>query len=302
MTFSFHIITNVGMLLKSELVRGFARTLCLAQLYKEPGYAEALKEKIANGDRVILDNGAHEGIDYPIAEYLAIALDLQPTVVVLTDLVGRTSEQSRANSFRLLWALTGQNETECPEPDWAVVRDAFPKTKFMYVPQGANKQQVMDDYRWAINNLDPDLFIIGFGQGYLCWASNEWEVNQEATRLPMVMAALDEHAKWLQKQADDNAQALLEGKPQKEIKTFEFHVLGARWSADSIHYGHISPYISGIDTIKPTTCAFTNRVFPNRPDIRSIVRESSDVVSEALLIQNINAFCVEYGCVSGLAH
>ncbi len=256
MAFNFHLITNVGALLHNPYVREYPNTLCLAQLFANPQYAIALREKVEKGHRVILDNGAHEGIDIDLDFYKKCALAIQPTVVVLTDLVGRDCVDSRENSLRFVNMLEDHE---------------LPNTKFMYAAQGLNKAQVLEDYAWALENLDPSKFIIGFGQGYLQWAANEIEVNFEGTRHPMVAAVMQ----------------------MPHAKKFEYHVLGARWAADKVDYSWW-PEITGIDTIKPTTCTWYGMTYPNRPAQRSIVRESENDIKTAPLKANIKAFCKEY--------
>ncbi len=253
---NFHLITNIGSLLHSKFVQDYPNTLCLAQYYIDVGYAAALRRKVAKGHRVILDNGAHEGIDFPLKEYKEIVMDLKPKVVVLTDLVGRHYEDSRESSLKFVTMLN---------------LDELPDTQFMYVPQGKNKEEVLLDYRWALLNLDPKRFIIGFGQGYLQWAKNETEVNFEATRQPMINAVMQMPL------AEDH----------------EFHVLGARWSGDNTDYGWF-PQIRGIDTIKPATCTWFDKTYPFRPSQRSMPRESLMALDEHNLCRNINAFCKEY--------
>lgn len=262
--FRFHIITNIGTLLVSRIAQDAPATLCLSQLCDEsPSYTHALKAKLAKGHRVILDNGAHEGFDVDIEEYYRTALDLQPTVVILTDLVGRPYLDSRAQSLRFVDRVD---------------QDGKLRSKFMYAAQGQSRDEVLTDYEWALANLDPERFVIGFGQGYLQWVEKPGDENLEATRVPMVEAVMT----------------------MKHADKHEFHVLGARWSADGSNYARF-PQISGIDTIKPVTCAkHSSGLYPSRPAVRSIDRTSYDVVNEGVLRMNIMAFCAEYGCESGL--
>ncbi len=267
MSFKFHLITNVGTLIKSPLAIDYPSTLALAHIYaKHPAYANTLKMKIRVGHRVILDNGAHEGIDIDLAEYAKVITDLAPSVVVMTDLINRPREESRKRSFELFDHLAEFQQS-----------DAAMNTQFMYVAQGTSKQEVLDEYEWAINELDPVLFIIGLGNGYLHWVRETGDENKEETRMPMVGEVL--------------------GMPGAE--DHEFHVLGARWSADNSDYAYFEN-ISGIDTIKPCTCASSGLVYPTKPPFRCMDRESLDTVDSSLLEMNILEFCADYGCENEL--
>lgn len=260
MSYNYHLIVNVQTLAQSPVARAYPNMLCLSQLYEaSPVYRHVLKQKVARGDRIILDNGAHEGFDVDIDSYIDVVRDLKPTVVVLTDLVGRPGKISRDRSMLLADKICGIA--------------ALKGTQFMFTPQGLDIEDVLGEYHWAIDNLDPEHFVIGLGQGYLCWAEKEGDENREATRRPMVESVMSIRGSELHR----------------------FHVLGARWSADDSNYDQYENII-GIDTIKPCTCASYGLTYPSRPPVRSMDRLNGPAVDDVLLSANITAFCREYGC------
>jgi hypothetical protein len=240
-------------------------TLVLAQLCTSRGYRTRIKQKLEDGDRIILDNGAHEGIDIDLNEYKQIALDLLPSVVVLTDLVGRSNLDSRKQSLEFIRRLSVDDSEKFMRAG----------TKFMYVPQGQTKDQVLYDYAWALDNLSSEQYVIGLGQGYLCWVDADHDANDETTRAPMIEQVMEK----------------AHGYPH------EFHVLGARWAAGGCDYS-IYENITGIDSIKPCTCASFGLTYPQRPPKgqRSVDRMSAPAVDEKLLLANVEAFCLEYKC------
>jgi hypothetical protein len=260
MTFRYHLIANVGSYKNRDgLVFRYPNSLALAHLYGPHGlYSGALKAKVALGHRIILDNGAHEGVDMDIQSYAEVVKDLKPAVVVMTDKVGISNVGSRARSLHLLNYVTPKD---------------LPGTKFMYTPQGEDKDQVLADYEWALNRLDPSEFMLGLGQGYLCWADKDRPdtVNLEDTRVPMVEAVMK----------------------LPNADKFEFHLLGARWSAGQSRYDQFAN-ISGVDTIKPVTCSEFRTYYPTRPPIRCINREGYHEIDEAYLAANIETFCESY--------
>lgn len=262
MAFNYHLITNVGTLINSELAMRYPNTLALAHIYDNHQlYRRALKGKMALGHRIILDNGAHEGIDIDLAMYAKVINDLVPTVAVMTDLVGRPAAESREQSFKLV-PLLDDHTVPC---------------KLMYVPQGISVPDVLKEYVWAIENLSPQEYIIGFGQGYLQWVQKPGDESKESTRRPMIDAVMTHPL----------------------AHTHEFHVLGARWSADHSNYNRFKNII-GIDTIKPVTCAASNLLYPNRPKHRCLDREGYDAVPDEAIKENIHSFCHHYGCEHGL--
>lgn len=264
MPYTFNLITNVGTLLHSQFARKYPQMLCLSQIYeKSVDYRNALRDKMRQGHRIILDNGAHEGFDVDLNDYAIVAKDLEPSVIVLTDLVGRSSKDSRDRSLQFVTLMEGPGGLPS-------------KTEYMYTPQGRCRSEVLDEYAWAIENLDPKRFIIGLGQGYLQWCHGPGDENSEITRLPMVQSVM----------ALPGAAAC------------RFHLLGARWEATpmvgSVYASY--PNLIGVDTIKPVTCAEAGLRYPNRPSNRSIERMSMTVVDEELLRENVVRFCHQYWC------
>lgn len=65
--------------------------LVLAQVYeKDATYAEFYRQRVRDGDTVILDNGAYEGELMEQPALLKVVMDLAPTVVVLPDCPGNS--------------------------------------------------------------------------------------------------------------------------------------------------------------------------------------------------------------------
>jgi hypothetical protein len=90
-------------------------------------YFEWYRARAAAGDTVILDNGAYEGADFDVEEYLRLARELKPKVITVPDKVGDWNETAKlVNAFPpapMGCALMGvvQQHPEASLFEWAAV-------------------------------------------------------------------------------------------------------------------------------------------------------------------------------------
>ena len=153
-----YAITNPGTLQQVPYARDFPRHLVLAQvLDRQPSLCNLVSQLLTEGKEVILDNGAYEGVRFPVQQYVALATALRPSTVVLPDRIGEPSEVTRKLSLE-----TGQD----------LRRKGF-HGKFMYVPQGRTCEEVLDAFDEAMENWCSTKVIIGFGKCYTLWGSGE---------------------------------------------------------------------------------------------------------------------------------
>ncbi len=258
----YYMIVNTGTFMKSEYAASYPRHLVLAQvLMKDAAYTGAVRRAIEAGTRVILDNGAHEGIDVDINSYLQLAVALEPWCVVLPDLVGRPPGQSRERQMDF----------------YRTIRDRLPgETQYMYVGQGRTPEEALDDFDWASNTLHPDRFIIGLGQAYLLWRyAFDYGDDHEGARAQMI-------------------EEVFSAEP---MAVYRYHVLGARWAPPVVSFSQYSQVI-GIDTIKPCYCAHWGTTYPDMGQDKKIARNSRTAVDDISLKANVDAFCKAYGAIN----
>lgn len=260
---NFYMIANEGTLRSCEYALKYPYHLVLAQFWDNHNYRTGILDIQNRGARIILDNGAHEGVVMKPYDYALVALELQPHVVVLPDLINTKSEESRSRQL-----------------DFAHdVERGLPGVHFMYCGQGRTKKEVIDDYTWAVSMLDHDKFIIGFGQAYLQWADPRGGLHKdrELTRAAMFVD-LFAHFDYLE----------LEG--PKEAR---FHILGARW--DPWAYGAYWQQYNfvGLDTVKPVQCALNAVVYPQRPETK-IDHLSDQACSSVRLRHNVRQLVSHY--------
>lgn len=168
----YTMIVNVGTLVHSEYAQKYPYHLILAQLYEESFQYRVAVDNMRSsmGTRFILDNGAHEGIvptTESIASYWRIVQAVEPSLVVLPDLIGRNSHLSRELSMRFADR----------------VNERYTQIKCMFVPQGENQEQIVAEYRFAQRELPSRHFVVGCGQSYLTWETAA--LRDEAARLQM---------------------------------------------------------------------------------------------------------------------
>lgn len=243
----FYIIGTNAELRYSPFVRDFPTHLVLATpLQKDPETAEQVARLIQQGRQVILDNGAYEGELCPDIFYAKLAQQLQPWCVVLPDLVGADNIKSRETSIKSFYEL----------------QEKVPKARFMYVPQGKNKNQILEEFQYANENLSEN-FIIGIGKCYLYWGEDNIH------RVQMI---------------EDIRQNL------GESINHEWHVLGARKTPTKAFAQYSN--IIGIDTFKPVRYARAE-YFNISP--KEILHTHVGVISDKIIERKVNSFIDAYG-------
>lgn len=232
---NYYMIVNIGTLLHSQICQRYPYHMVLAQQWAaSEAYRQTIsKMQLMDNCRIILDNGAHEGIDIDIDLYTKVVRELEPDVVVLPDLVGRPGDESRALSLKFADALAKQHG--CP-------------IKYMFAAQGQDRDDVLFQYDWAMTYLDPKDYIIGLGQAYLQWTNEP--VGQDRGG--------PDWEKPRQKMIEDmEAYAGL-----TKLQAYQFHLLGARWNPMALFRIYRKLNIVGLDSIKPCTCTFAGTYYP----------------------------------------
>lgn len=247
---NFYLITNIGTFMGEERIRQLPYHLVLAQVLETDSTYYGCVLKVCREREVILDNGAYEGIVFSPDKYLEMALDLKPWCVVLPDLVGEDAKLTRKLSIDFSLKL--------PEDQ-----------QVMYVPQGRTPEEVLDEYDWAVEHMNPDLTILGIGKSYLLWGEGEDARSEMLDEIAMTEPACDSR----------------------------YHILGARWVPTKTFAETYIPVI-GIDTMKPCACALAGIVYPDEPT-EKISHLSPEVASWELLCMNTAAFCTAYGAIEG---
>lgn len=111
---------------------------CLAHLCDRVEYLKFYQERVAARDTVILDNGAYEGELMTFDELAQVAFELQPTVLVLPDVLGDAKMTKYLHSgFRSYWhanMLTYERDSE-----W--------RPTFMSVLQGGDIWELIEQYK-----------------------------------------------------------------------------------------------------------------------------------------------------------
>lgn len=230
--FNFYMIPDAGSFLRSPWVQGYPFQLLLWQQFAAQSSVDRARMiwiAQSTRDRVqcrILDNGAHEDLQCPAGDYLMLALAVKPDILVLPDTVGDENTKSRERSLSFVDKLNLNGY----------------KGRFMYAAQGASYGQVLEEYAWALDNLDPVQFVIGFGQSYLTLVKDVGDKDKERTRLPLIDRVLNHpNSRW-----------------------FEFHILGGRWHPVNIGHRYPSSKILGVDSIKPFKCAAGLTMYPQQ--------------------------------------
>jgi hypothetical protein len=134
-------------------VWNYPRHLVLAHALLKDHEAEAAVQRLIKAKRsVVLDNGAYEGELANSIAYLKLAERLQPAIVILPDIVGAKAERSRKEAMKF----------------YDRAKEVLPLTRFMYVPQGASKEDVLEEFKFQNDTSDKDM-ILGIGKCYLYW-------------------------------------------------------------------------------------------------------------------------------------
>jgi hypothetical protein len=269
--FPFYLISTVGSLLKSKTTQAYSHHLVLAQQFMEVEneqeqrtLALAVNPAGKTNRRIILDNGAYEGKDVDLDDYLFIIDLLAPHVIVLPDMVHRRASVSRNYSLSFK-----KRVKDC-------VRASVYSPEYMYVPQGRDVCDNLNEYWWAMDNM-PSGTLLGLGLSYKLWSTDdELQIGSEYGRLRL-LSALSHHTRF---------------------NDFRFHVLGARWHPTRSYSCFTN--IVGIDTFKPARCALAGVIYPMaRPgEVKGWTQHHSARVDDTLLLQNIQSFCYHYGCKS----
>ncbi len=251
----FYLIANIGTLQSSPYAQAYKKHLVLAHLVPQhPLYRRIILNMINRGHDVILDNGAYESSIVTNTVLEEIIIDLEPPCVVLPDLV----DQNAWDSFNASITFYRHFQDTYPEL-WA-------RTRWMLVPQGTSKDNVIDVYRGILSN--PTLYqgiTLGVGLAYKMWNGSD-----------------DEHGR---KQMWDEINAL------PGAQDAEFHILGARWNPTRYYS---CPNVVGLDTMKPCRCALNNYTYPVRKDVKA-THDSPQEADDSLLEVNVKIFCHCYG-------
>lgn len=258
----YHMIVNAGTFLNCAYARAYPRHLFLAQMIAADHYYEAVvTDYCREHTDTILDNGAHEGLDFDVATYLEIAASVMPGMVVLPDLIGQHHADSRKHSMASACSLMQRLHTRCP--------------RMMYAPQGQNEDEILQEYAWAQTELDPQIYTIGFGQSYLAF-EREGLTDEEARG-------------YLMRQ-------VLAGQP--ENAQCRYHVLGARWSPENFRPLYKSYSFTGLDTIKPCTVSLNGdgvSLYPCKPQRNKLDLMDPRIADGIRLRDNVMALCSAYG-------
>lgn len=257
----YYMIANNGMLMLSPWAKYYRYHLILAQQWiadqEYRQFVRNMREKSPRMD-VILDNGAHEGIVIDPEEYLDIAIDLQPNCVVLPDLIGEPALESRKMSMGFMGKASIY----------------MPRCRWMYVPQGASKYDIMQEFKWAteaFTSANNRQWIIGLGQSYLTWETDA--IKDEEARSCLI----EEICKL------------------PHVAGCQFHILGGRWNPKNwVEYlGRLN--LVGMDSVKPCTCALAAVPYPIKPDPSRIELQSFAASSGRRHYGEVMRFCKLYG-------
>lgn len=268
MALKYYLITNVGSY-DLSVVQRYPFHMVLAQVYnKSPSLRRNLDSmKATYRPRIIMDNGAHEDGQIHFDQYIEAILRLRPDVVVLPDLIGWPHGHSRSFSMEFRDKLR------------ALLPPEYIKhIQFVYVPQGSNSGEVLEEFDWALKALSPLRYIIGFGQAYLHWCLSPEDVDSEAPRQKMIEDVLT----------------------RRQPPDHRFHILGARWHPE-LNLALWSPFV-GIDSIKPSICAAAGTTYPQRPHLSTLGNRyrlsylDDKRADPDGLIANINEFISAYSC------
>lgn len=267
----FYLITNGAAFTKMPEVRLYPRHLLLAPVLKACPEAlrtaKHLRETRGDSIRIILDNGAYEGQLMSPNEYLRMCRELRPQVVVLPDLVGTSWKESHKLSQAFLYTLRASGT-------WGHSVDA------MFVPQGDSKEANLEAYQHAIETLDPETVILGFGLSHRLWHEpRDGNIRaSETPRIRMVEAVMK-----------------LPG-----ARKFRYHILGARKVPTGIYANMASigfARIVGLDSYKPfrLACGDTLQESPTG----RMLHTGTILPGDNLLFPAINKFCASWKLFNG---
>lgn len=257
---NYYLIANIGSYIqKVPTVINYPYHLVLAQVIGDSLKNFRVTAELCRNKQVILDNGAYEGFIPDWNNYVHMTNALCPWCVVLPDIVRGNAEESRELAFNIEAGI------KC-------------NSKLMYVPQGRNREEVLREFQWVFQNLNPDVYILGVGTASFFWGKGE---EHRQSMLQEIFAL-------------------------KNSKLFKYHMLGAR-KTNILPYTY-QPNVIGIDTFKPCRWAMDRREMPNDlmlfsfamekyPDIDKVRWNQStpSAVNDIILNKNITAFCYAYG-------
>jgi hypothetical protein len=265
----FHVILNIGSLAQIN-VSMYRYHLMLAQVLLSN--STALNDAIHIREHVsiqslILDNGAHEGELVTDSDYIRIVKELDPTMVVLPDLIGQSSEESAARTVAFYKRLRENDYTK----------------RVMLVGQGTDLQDTIECYRQLLEwvTLLPEdqqrLVTFGYGQAYAHVAKTIYDMIKHFVGGPY----------WAPSPSQEFAEMarrfmiarIFEEVPY--IRNWQAHLLGARWAAftDPLPCNFVS-----FDSYKPTSAAMYNKTYPYPPE-RAEQRVRNDL-DERCVLQN----------------
>lgn len=267
----YYMILNVGTFVTSATLRRYKKHMLLAQQYASKGaydvrYRSLIKEMAQSSQHhLIMDNGAHEGIDIDLDTYKLILSEVKPDVAVLPDLVGRPSQESFELSLRFR--------------DW--IEKYLPHTNYMFAAQGQDKESILNSYQRALNEFEPSKCIIGFGQAYLTWETEQCK-QEEARR--------------------DLIQDLLAQNNMRYMERFRYHILGGRWApmkvtSLSARRNHTGLPITGIDSVKPLTSVRSHELYPKigKAGTKTDLCDHKESLGSIILSRSIDRFVEAYG-------
>lgn len=261
------MISNIGGYLRSAFVQNYPTHLILAQPYGADERMRQVVEWMQEHRRpyIIFDNGAHEGEVMDDDGYMRLAKRLKPDVLVLPDLIGTPHNQSRLRSLQFVSRAVSHGYAG----------------QFMYVPQGATKQEILKEFQFAQTELDPQRFIIGLGQSYLTWevqgGGGSPGLTQEAARVQLIKDLMVRTSNW---------------------GACRYHILGGRWE-----YAPLARLVQesrlnfiGLDSVKPVTCTLGGTIFPEKPKYGGGKTDlfSLEVPDELEHSHNVRMFCEAY--------
>lgn len=256
----YYVITNVGTFMQTPLPKKMPNQMVLHQvLAANPNYFRAVKRmQHLYKPRIILDNGAHEDCLASEEAYKGMIEELQPDVVVLPDLIGQRWEDSFKVSLKF--------------SEWMIAH--FPQMEMIFACQGEDPPQTLKAYAQAYRELPADKFIIGFGQSYLCWQRDG--LRDDMARRELMYRLI----KYMGFAIDD--------------VQHRGHILGGRWNTCPMDECYQQLNITGLDSVKPCTCAVQGTTYPVRTNGKIDLADMSVPHSIGSLVQNINTFIDAY--------
>jgi len=239
----FFMIPTNRMIRESHFTLMWKTQLWLAQCLMEDDVTLEHAEKlITTGTKVILDNGAYEGALCDSDAYLSLIACLHPWCIVLPDLINTPPKISRVASLDFM----------------ARLKSIKFKGRMMYVPQGRTKEEVLGEFRWAIDSGVK--WVYGLGKCYLHWGPDE-EAREEFLKDVLAIS---------------------------RAKECEFHILGARQTPTRVFSER--GCVIGIDTLKPVRKAYTRMGYKGR-----LNHATAESISDAYIGEEVLNFIRAYG-------